>query len=137
MKERKFKPGQRLWKFDVNLRVYPRDAAGKPVGGGPIYAEHFEEYRVCRLEPRSYVIGRADQRDQGATFCDKAFSFSKAEGMFRTDDEKASEVFLNDYAYRIGEALGRSKNVELITRVGIELGLLAARSPDPEATEPK
>lgn len=51
----------KLWFFDVNRRIYPRDANGNTTGG-PIWREHWHEVEIVGETSRSWVIGYTDEK---------------------------------------------------------------------------
>ena len=53
------KVGDPSWFFDVNRRVYRKDANGRSMAG-PIWAEHWREYAITGETSRSWIVGNAE-----------------------------------------------------------------------------
>jgi hypothetical protein len=118
VKKRKFEIGQRVWEFDANRRIYRRDADGRSFGGS-IFAEHFREMKVWAVEGRSYVIGLPDPQ---WAYSRRKVGFQKAEEAYRTDDEKAADIWLNDHRYPLSQLVGRCDDVGLLKKVAGVVG---------------
>ena len=97
---RKFKVGDTVWAFDENRRVY-----GKK-GGGPIYAEHWTEYRVREIEKKSYLISRVYLSNIQTR--EVAIGFQKAEKEYSTTAEKNDDVYRKTTAHALSELVRRA-----------------------------
>lgn len=53
---RQLSTGQKVYRFDVNRRVYEKDENGRGIGG-PIWREHWTPIEVTGETSRSYVLG--------------------------------------------------------------------------------
>ena len=49
----KIKVGNSIWHFDVNRRVYAKD---NNYSGGPIWLEHWVEYKITGETSRSWIL---------------------------------------------------------------------------------
>jgi len=58
--------GMKVWAFNVNRRVYERDANGKAMGG-PIWREHWEPMFVVGETTQSWLIGSEWMKDRPDT----------------------------------------------------------------------
>lgn len=51
--------GMKVWRFDQNRRVYAKDGNGRPVGGRPIWREHWRQLEIVGETSRSWLVGAA------------------------------------------------------------------------------
>ena len=59
------------WVFDINKRVYRRDENGKPIGGGPIWREHWRETKIVGETKVSWITewGKKIPKKGGRGIC--------------------------------------------------------------------
>lgn len=120
MAKRKFEVGQGVWFFDVNHRVYPEPPKGKVYcSSGPIYEKHYLERTIYGIEGRSYVIGPPNSPTGWST---RKYGFAKAERVFRTDEEKAADTYLNIHRYKIVRMVERCSDPLLLMKVAELVG---------------
>jgi hypothetical protein len=112
MKEKRFTIGQRVWYFDDNRRVYPRDTTGKR-HGSPIYAEHFRECVIAGIEKKSYIINRGPRQCK--------VSFAKAETSCYSDQTKDDMIWQNSHRHELASLL-RSASPDDLRKVAKALG---------------
>lgn len=116
--------GSIIWWWDVNLRVYHKDQAGRSVGGS-IWREHWRPREVIGETSRSWLIGR--HYDEKPPFVRRVlyklpkdkplpagYAVSEAE-----IDEKAWAV---ENQYAISEAVRRADDVGLLRKVAELIG---------------
>lgn len=93
-----FKVGDKVWTFDLNHRVYPKDENGRTTGG-PIYSEHFRQVEITGETTKSWLIGKWQERTPKAR-----------PGIF-TDEQKADMIWSNQHRHPI---------VDLVRRCSVE-----------------
>lgn len=49
--------GMKVWRFDINRRVYKRDENGRAIGG-PIWREHWVPLEIVGETTRSWIVAR-------------------------------------------------------------------------------
>lgn len=91
-----FKIGDKVWRFDPNRRVYPKD---KAISGGPIYAEHFWQDTIVGETSRSWLVGGRDW--------DQIKVPKKNPTGIYTDEQKEAEIWEHDHRYRIVKMVQR------------------------------
>ena len=95
---------EKLYWFDINRRVYNRDANGNAFGG-PIYREHFREINIKpnddwqRIDrKRQYVRGKEKYRTY-------------------TETEMQDAVYIHDNANKIAERVRQCKDADLLRKI--------------------
>lgn len=111
------KVGDKVWVFDQNHRVYPKKPNGSPLGGGPIYREHFREREITGETSRSWVLS------SGLKVPKTGGDVRGAVYMTRQAVEDA--VFMNAHRWRIEEAVGRVLDATLLRQIAALVGYKA------------
>lgn len=81
------KTGDKIWLFDINRRIYPKN--GK---GNPIYSEHFYQAIVSGETKRSWLVAG------------KKFSKKNPLGIY-TNEQKSDAIWENENRYKIIEKI--------------------------------
>jgi hypothetical protein len=111
------KVGDVLWRFDQNCRVYPTDAAGKTIPGGPIYSRHFRPVVIIGETRGTWLVG-----DHGRWKVNKKTlrTAKDADGwhvqMF-TKEQMDDMVYVNDHALPLSEKVRSCRNVMLLKQI--------------------
>ena len=79
------KVGDKIWVFDYNRRVYPKDGG---IGRRAIYSEHFIQRTIEAETSRSWIV------------CGNKYPKADPRGLY-TDEEKADNIWENDNRRRI------------------------------------
>ncbi len=84
------KIGDKVWLFDTNRRIYPKDnrGMGAAVMGAPIFSEHFYQVTIDGETSRSWLIGR------------EKFSKKDPLGIY-TDEQKEDKIWDHVNRYKI------------------------------------
>jgi hypothetical protein len=83
------KVGDKVWLFDSNRRVYPKD---NKFSSAPIFSEHFHQVIIDGETSRSWLIGR--EKFSKTHFC----------GIY-TDEQKADLIWKEDNQQKIIEEI--------------------------------
>ena len=79
------KVGDKVWLFDFNRRVYPKNGS---ISNSPIYSEYFYQATIDGETSRSWIV-----------LCQK-FPKKNPIGLY-TDKQKADKIWVNENRYRI------------------------------------
>ena len=82
-----------VYVFDINRRVYRPSVEGR-ISGGPIYRQHWREYRVIGEEKRSWLVERWPHKIAKAA----------AKVAAQVDDD----CWINDNAHRVADMVRRA-----------------------------
>jgi hypothetical protein len=107
------KVGSKIWKFDVNCRVYQRDARGM-AHGGPIYREHWREVEIT-----------GETRVSWLTHYGKAPKKGPHHGWAFTLREVEDDCWVKDHRYRIADTVQRCHDAEVLRRVAEVVGYVS------------
>lgn len=94
--------GQRVWRFDLNRRVYERDADGN-ARGGPIWREYWEPLVVIGETARSWLVGP----EWMAKSPERAMKIAKKDwpGSLATSEEDIERVRFVDQRHKLADRL--------------------------------
>lgn len=112
---RKFHVGQRVWSFDENRRVYPKNERGKSFGA-PIFAEHFREKKVLGIVGKSYLIGLPD-----GGLAEKV-SFASAERCYYDDQGREDRMWLDDSRHKVARMVECCRDTAVLRQVAALIG---------------
>lgn len=100
IKPRKFAPGQRVWLYDQNRRVYLNGSSS------PDHESSYVEHEITGISGRSYHIARVLLgRLKGHVGHVETVGFDKAERTYLTTEEKDDEVFRQTYSNGLAETV--------------------------------
>lgn len=108
-----FKVGDKVFVFDSNRRVYPKD---KSIASAPIYREHFAEREILGETSRSWLVGwhglSLDHR------CVTKYPKKDNAGLY-TLGQIDEEVYRHDHMYRISKMVEHTsyKNLKAIADI--------------------
>lgn len=94
------KVGDKVWLFNINRRVYPKDNRGF---SSPIYSEHFYEAVIEGETSRSWIV------------CGEKFSKKDPRGIY-TDETKELKIWDNENRYIIKNKIDRC-SVEILKQI--------------------
>jgi hypothetical protein len=88
----RFKPGDRVWMFNENRRVYTHRDGTRSIS--PVYREHFVPYRVLEVKDKEYLLcsgaGHPETlRHAGTTAC----PIKKVDRDWKSDQELAAMIW--------------------------------------------
>lgn len=100
------KVGDKVWIFDHNYRVYPKD---KLIGSAPIYSEHFRQKTIESETSRSWIVD--------------GIKYSKKDvlGLY-TDEQKEDVIWENENRYKIVHEVEKC-SVYILRKINILLNL--------------
>jgi len=101
--------GSTIWAFDINRRVYAKDASNT-FGGGPIWREHWRPMKVTGETSRSWITAWGKYPKSGGP--NLAFSES--------DIDRAA--FVNDHKHRICEAIRSEYDFDTLVQIAKLVG---------------
>lgn len=117
------KVGDTIHKFDINHRVYARDANGRATSGA-IYAEFFVPFVIKGETKQSWLTGyRGETRVNKKTLKESGKNGFGGHQWF-TDDGKAAQLWLHDHRQHIIRAL-ENGTVDQLKRVAEIVGYAA------------
>lgn len=99
------------WVFDVNRRVYRRDANGKACGGGPIWREHWTKVTIADSNYRNWITDRGTKIPKGGG---RNYAFSL--------EEIEQAAFVHDNKHAIGQMILASLDYCKIKKVAEIMG---------------
>ena len=105
-----FKIGDKVWMFDPNRRVYPRDERGRTTGG-VIYAEHFHQVEIIVETSRSWITDNYGLKA----------SKKEPQNIF-TDEQKAGMIWIHEHRYRVSDSVYRCHDVEKLRQIAQIIG---------------
>lgn len=114
--------GMKVWRFDVNRRVYARDENGR-AKGGPIWREHWEPLEIIGETSRSWLIGTEWMRRSP----DRADKVAKSSwpGTLATSEEDIDRRAFIEERHKLAERVHQCRNYD--TLKAIEAALEAAQ----------
>lgn len=122
--------GDRVWRFDVNRRVYPKPTPGNVLPtGGPIFAEHFVPYEIMGEEKRSWLIGRPHTRPDKVG---KHMIDIGPGGVWFSDLGREAGIWLADNRHPLSEAVRKCHDVDVLRQVAMLVGYEAKGAGDGE-----
>lgn len=95
--------GSTIWIFDINRRVYRKDTSGHP-----IWREHWRPEVIAGETSRSWIT-KLGKKVPKKGYDARSVAFSQ-EAIDRA-------AFIHDNAYRIGEAVGRLEDHDLLQQI--------------------
>lgn len=108
------KVGDRIWRFDINRRIYRRDENNRATGG-PIYREHFNPEIITGETNLSWLIQRSDgsvlAKINKKTLQTASGGFGRTS--FFTDEGMEDEIWRNAHRYKISRLLDRASAAQL------------------------
>lgn len=110
------KIGDTVYQFDVNRRVYKKDAAGHSTGG-PIYREHFRPYVIVGEDKRSWILDTPERSWAGEPFPGKV-----AKAKVLTADEMDADCWRHDHRYQLSQAISRCNDVAILKQIAALVG---------------
>jgi len=118
------KVGDPIWFFDVNCRVYRKDATGRSMAG-PIWAEHWREYAIIGETSRSWIVGT----ESGCVFNkipkNKLHSWR---GYAHSKEEIQQGAYIDRNRYAIAERLRRIDDYAVLRQIATLIGYEEAES---------
>lgn len=114
----KFTVGQRIWQFDINRRVYERDAEGF-AKGGPIYEAHFLPMKVLRIESNRYIV--ATWPEGGYERRVSFLAVTAERGNWVDDAEKERRIWEHVHRHSIIRMVERA-DVDTLRKVAAAIG---------------
>ena len=100
------KIGDTVYLFDINHRVYKRNADGRATGG-PVYREHFRPFVIQGEDKRSWLVV-----SQGHTWQQRL-----AKSKFITAEQMDERIWLNDHRYKLNRLLNNCSDVDTLKAV--------------------
>jgi hypothetical protein len=122
------KIGDQVWLFNGNHRVYPRDAQGKPVPGGPVFREHFRPYQIIGETRTSWCLDRGehyriDKKTLRLRKPEASGYYGLSPIVYFSIQEVDDACWVNDNRNRISELVRLCNNVAALRTI---LGILEA-----------
>ena len=110
--------GDPIWYFDVNCRVYRKDANGRSMGG-PIWAEHWREYAIIGQTSRSWIVGTESGCIFGKIPKNKHCSWR---GYARSKEEIQQKAYIEENRYAISEKLRSIDDYAVLRQIATLIG---------------
>lgn len=98
------------WVFDINRRVYQRNADGRAIGG-PIWREHWRKVNIVDDNRRSWITSSGERIPKGGG---RNYAFSL--------EEIEQAAFVHDHKYKISEMIRASLDYCKIKKVAEIMG---------------
>jgi hypothetical protein len=112
MAEEKPNIGMPVWQFDVNRRVYKKNAEGRSVGG-PIWREHWVQLEIVSETSRSWLVGRPNWLTKTlGKYAKRGWPHGLA-----TSQESIDRMAFVEGRYRIAERVGRCQDHDTLKAV--------------------
>lgn len=105
--------GATIWRFDPNRRVYAKDRRG-----APIYREYWVPVNVVGETSRSWLAGYSPSPKMHWKIPKKG----PHRGWAFTKQEIDDACWIHDYAYEIGQTVGRCDNAAVLRQVAALIG---------------
>ena len=103
--------GDTVYQFDINHRVYARDAAGR-AQGGPIYREYFRPYVITGTDKRSWLVS--------APGSDRQFKVSKDKVL--TSGQMDEQCWVEDHRIKVVRLVDQCRDPAVLKSVAALLG---------------
>jgi hypothetical protein len=110
MSEQQTKHYPKCWVFDINRRVYEKDANGKCTGG-PIWREHWQEVKIVGETKKSWI-----------TLYNKKIPKNGGQGIAFSQEE-ISKFEVVEKRWRIADAVRDCRNYEKLKQIADILGV--------------
>lgn len=110
--------GSVVYRFDINRRVYEKNAEGKAVGG-PIYREYFRKYYIIGEEGRSWIYSSTPD---GPYHQNNKIGKTKAKDVFYSEAEVDRQCWMEYHRYRICRAVELCRDVAKIKAIAEIIG---------------
>ena len=117
-KQAAIKVGDPIWYFDVNRRVYRKDAKGRSMGSS-IWAEHWREYAIIGQTSRSWIVGTESGRVFGKIPKNKYCSW---QGYARSKEEIQQGAYIEKNRYAISERLRNIDDYFVLLQIAAMIG---------------
>ena len=98
--------GMKLWFFDLNRRVYPRDTSGRTTGPA-IWREHWREVEIKGETSRSWIISYTDEKLPKKEF----------PGRYATSQEDIDRKEFINSRYVIGSKVGQCNDYDTLIAI--------------------
>lgn len=110
--------GSKLWRFDVNRRVYVK---GKP---GPVWREHWEPLEVIGETRVSWVVGTSAEDTWGAHKVPKAAFRDGAcpIGWALSEEHITDLAWAEEYRHKLADRVRRCHDTKVLRAVWAALG---------------
>lgn len=119
------KVGDRVWVFDENRRVYPKDERGHSTGHSPIWREHWIEHRIVGENRATFFLWSGKDHSFQTDRLSIYRRLSKADlksgeplrGMIFDEKDLDRRAWVHENAYKLSDAVRRSLNFEALAQV--------------------
>jgi hypothetical protein len=98
--------GMKLWFFDQNRRIYPRNADGRTTGSA-IWREHWREVEIKGETTRSWIISYTDEKVPKKDF----------PGRYATSQEDIDRNELLNNSHRIARKVGECRDYDTLLAI--------------------
>lgn len=101
-----------VYKFDINHRVYKRDASGRALGG-PIYREHFLALHVMGETKKSWIV---------SNFVDGRHQYKIGKDNVYTAEQVDDKCWMDAHHYQVSQAVYRCKDIDTLKAITALVG---------------
>lgn len=106
--------GDTVYTFDVNRRVYKRDASGH-AKGGPIYREHFWPWKIVGEEKRSWLLSQYSDGKWPT-------KMGKGNPALLTERQVSDRCWIHDHRMCLARLVGDCRDASVLRAVANAIG---------------